>query len=62
MDSRYRKKYGMSMIYNLGRIADVGVRNFVRSEKERWRCPECKGIICVHKPQCVYCGHEWLQE
>jgi len=59
LDKRYRTKYNMSMIENLNSIKKSGVRQFIRNEKERWRCPECSGLICVHKPACVYCKHEW---
>jgi len=59
LDKRYRTKYGMSMIGNLENIRDFGLRQFVRAEKARWTCPECGEMICVHKPQCLSCGHKW---
>jgi hypothetical protein len=57
LDKRYRAKYGMSMIENLESIREVGLEGFVASEKERWKCPGCGGVICVHKDRCIYCGH-----
>ncbi|MGV8084521.1 MAG: DUF3795 domain-containing protein [Coriobacteriia bacterium] len=59
LDARYRAKYRMSMLENLGKIGDVGVEAFVESERERWTCPECGGIQCVHTDGCIYCGHVW---
>jgi hypothetical protein len=59
LDKRYRTKYGMSMIDNLVNIKKVGIRQFIRNEKERWTCPECGEIICVHRPQCLSCEHKW---
>ena len=59
LDKRYRTKYGMSMIDNLMNIEKFGIRQFVRNEKERWACPECGEMICVHRPQCRSCGHTW---
>ena len=59
LDKRYRTKYGMSMIDNLNKIDEVGIRQFIRDEKERWSCPECGEMICVHKPACLSCGHDW---
>jgi hypothetical protein len=56
LDKRYRTKYGMSMIDNLNTIKKYGIRHFIKSEKERWACPDCGEIICVHKPHCLYCG------
>jgi hypothetical protein len=59
LDKRYRIKYGMSMIDNLENIKKFGIRHFIRNEKERWTCPECGKILCVHKPQCLSCGYKW---
>ena len=59
LDKRYRTKYGMSMIDNLEDIRRFGIRRFIRNEKERWTCPECGEMICVHKPQCISCGWKW---
>ena len=55
LDKRYRTKYNMSMIENLGNIKKFGIRNFVKNEKSRWACPNCGGIICVHKKYCINC-------
>ena len=46
----------MSMIENLENIEQQGIRKFVRNEKARWACPECGGIICVHRGFCSECG------
>jgi len=59
LDKRYRTKYGMSMIDNLRNIKQFGVRNFVRQEKQRWACPKCGEIICVHTDSCMCCGNKW---
>ena len=60
LDKRYRTKYGMSMIDNLKYIERHGIRNLTRNEKERWACPSCGQLICVHKPQCPSCGRKWI--
>ena len=59
LDDRYRTKYAMSMIDNLKSIEELGIRRFTRKEAERWACPECGAIICVHKENCIQCGHKW---
>jgi hypothetical protein len=55
LDKRYRTRYGMSMIENLGNIRELGIRKFVANEKVRWTCPECGGAICVHNRYCYRC-------
>jgi len=59
LDERYRAKYGMSMINNLNEIKKFGIRYFINNEKERWSCPTCGNMICVHNPQCLSCEHKW---
>ena len=56
LDKRYRTKYGMSMIENLESIRQLGIEEFVTREKDRWTCPECGGVICVHRESCITCG------
>jgi hypothetical protein len=59
LDKRYRTRYGMSMIDNLKMINGFGIRHFIRNEKEKWLCPECGEMICVHRPVCLSCGYKW---
>ncbi len=59
LDKRYRTRYGMSMLANLEIIKTDGIRQFIRNEKQKWRCPNCGDMICVHKPQCFSCGYQW---
>lgn len=59
LDKRYRTNYGMSMIDNLNSIQSIGIREFIENEIEKWRCPDCGDMICVHKPVCMYCNYKW---
>jgi len=58
LDKRYRTKYGMSMIDNLEAIKKSGIREFVKTERERWTCPACGGTINVHRWKCAACEKE----
>ncbi len=62
MDKRYRSRYGMSVIGNLNEIQELGIRRFVRNQKEKWICPECGHLLCVHKPECISCGYAWYEK
>jgi hypothetical protein len=55
LDKRYRTKYRMSMMENLENIREFGIARFLGEEKRRWACPQCGGIICVHKGYCFNC-------
>jgi hypothetical protein len=56
LDKRYRTKYNMSMIENLGNIKTYGLEQFSANENTRWACSKCGGTICVHKGYCYSCG------
>lgn len=55
LDKRYKLKYYMSNIENLKMIKDSGLEVFVNCEKEKWKCKECGGTICVHLRFCLEC-------
>jgi ribosomal protein L37AE/L43A len=59
LDKRYRTRYGMSMIDNLNMINEFGIRHFIHNEKDKWICPKCGELICVHRPTCLTCGYKW---
>ena len=59
LDKRYRTKYGMSMIANLEYIRKFGIRHFIKAEREKWACPECGELLCVHKANCLSCQRKW---
>ena len=54
LDKRYRTKYNMSMLENLGNIKALGLEHFIKTETERWRCPQCGGTFCCHRG-CLSC-------
>jgi hypothetical protein len=59
LDKRYRTKYATSPIDNLVNIKANGIRIFVQDENEKWACPQCGSMLCMHKPQCINCGYTW---
>jgi len=56
LDKRYREKYDMSMIENLNFIKEKGIERFLEQQKEKYTCPKCGGIICVHNKKCYSCS------
>jgi hypothetical protein len=55
LDKRYRTRYGMSMIENLHELKEVGIDAFLASQREKYRCPRCGGMICIHNGKCYRC-------
>jgi hypothetical protein len=56
LDKRYTTKYHMSMLENLEMIRDKGIEALLTREAEKWKCPECGGIISCHNGICYSCG------
>jgi hypothetical protein len=55
LDKRYRAKYHMSMMENLALIEEQGMAALLARETEKWKCPECGGVICCHNGVCYTC-------
>jgi hypothetical protein len=58
MDKRYRIRYKTSLIQNLRSIKEAGIKAYLHKESERWTCPDCGSMVCVHRPVCKGCGRE----
>jgi hypothetical protein len=56
LDKRYRERYGMSMVENLKQLKAEGMEKFLASQREKFRCPSCGGVISVHDGKCYSCG------
>ena len=61
LNKRYINKYHMSMVENLNYIKEYGMDEFLGKEAEKWKCPECGGVICCHNGICYACGVEKLR-
>lgn len=62
LDKRYRALYRMSMIENLEYLREYGMPELLRREEEKWKCPECGGVISCHNGICFSCGVEQLKQ
>lgn len=56
LDKRYRTFFRMSMIENLEFIEKKGLAEFLKTEKEKWKCKKCGGVICCHNGICFDCS------
>jgi hypothetical protein len=62
IDKRYRTRYKTSLIRNLETIKEVGLKNFIETEVNRWTCPNCGSVLCVHTDFCLKCNLEFNKE
>lgn len=56
LDSRYQRKYGVSLIENLRAMKNKGPEAFREAQEERWWCKNCGAMLCIHKATCPECG------
>jgi hypothetical protein len=61
MDGRYRSRYRTSPVENLEHIRDRGMRSFLASQRRKWRCQSCGGLISVHNGLCFSCDQKKLK-
>ena len=55
IDKRYRTNYDYSFIEALEFIRDNGIDAFLEREMEKYKCPDCGDIICIHNGKCYKC-------
>lgn len=56
LDNRYKAKYNESPIQNLITISRIGLDDFLKSERDKWKCTRCGKLLCVHRNDCMNCG------
>ena len=56
LDKRYTTKYGESLIQNLEKVKANGIKEFLLTENEKWKCRTCGHLLCVHRETCLICG------
>ena len=58
LDKRYRERYGMSMAENLKELKAKGEDEFLKSQEQKYQCPTCADIVCVHDAKCYSRGYK----
>ena len=44
------------VLANLRQLQKIGLKDWAKSEDERWKCPQCKGAISWYDASCPKCG------
>jgi hypothetical protein len=55
LDSRYRERYGMSLIENLDVVREAGVAALIDRQQARFACARCGRLRSVHNQKCYVC-------
>lgn len=62
-DARYQERTRgyVSVIENLRLLEEKGMVAFLNMEEEKWRCPQCGGLLCVSSHLCPVCGYAYRE-
>ncbi|MCW3998681.1 MAG: DUF3795 domain-containing protein [Candidatus Bathyarchaeota archaeon] len=55
IDQYYSGKYGVSLIEAFEHIRSRGMQDYLQSERQKWTCPVCGGVICAQTKRCYSC-------
>lgn len=61
VDKIYSESYKTSFIENLNYLKEYGMEALLVKEDEKWKCPECGGVISCHNGICYNCGQDKLK-
>lgn len=58
LDQRHSRNYKVSLVDNLLEIEKISVKQWLKEQENKWRCPEYRGHMCVHDRECYDCGYK----
>ncbi len=56
LNKRYSAKYGENLLQNLETAGKDGLEAFIAAARQKWSCPSCGKLLCVHTANCIHCG------
>ena len=55
LNSRHIRDDNINMIENLLRIKEIGAKQWLSEQEEKWSCQSCGGNVCVMDKKCYDC-------
>jgi hypothetical protein len=62
LDGSYRKFFKTGLIDNLREIKAKGMDAFLKSQREKYRCSRCGGIMNIHTKKCFVCDIKTMKK
>lgn len=59
LEKSYLKRYTTSLIDNSKKVQTDGILLFMASEREKWICKKCSGVISLHDGECSVCNAKY---
>jgi hypothetical protein len=61
LHKRYATKYNENIYENMETVKNKGIKYFITTAEEQWKCKNCGKLLCVHKDKCTDCGRIFRQ-
>jgi hypothetical protein len=58
LEKSYKTRYATSLIENSISVKMNGINKFQKTEKTRWICKKCNGVLSLHDGICSECGEK----
>jgi len=58
IDKYYYAHYGVSLVENQRKIKEQGIEEFLKSQRTKFKCPNCGDVVSVHDGKCYACGFQ----
>ncbi len=55
VERRYKERYSTSLVANLKMLREIGMKQFLCVQEDRFKCPNCGDVVSVHGGQCFTC-------
>lgn len=55
LEKSYNKRYRVSLVQNSLMAREQGISALMESERRRWTCPRCGGVVSLHDARCGEC-------
>ena len=59
LEKNYNTRYKASLVQNSLAVKELGLDAFMTSEKEKWICSSCGGVISLHDAECSECKRQY---
>lgn len=56
LNKRHIAKYGENLRQNLESASTSVLTAFMAASRQKWSCPACGQLLCVHTGNCLHCG------
>lgn len=58
LEKSYNSRYQTSLVKNSTVVKEYGIETLLEQHREKYKCPDCGGIISLHDAECSECQYK----